>query len=244
MVLNLVGLGAIVFFPLSFYISAFRGAHAALQAERLRTEALVANMLPASVASRLKAGERLIADELSDVVVLFADVVGFTAVTERLPAEQIVRWLNDIFTSFDRLTEEKGLDKIKTVGDSYMVAGGITAGDGPALQTMAELALAMRVVSRDMSIDDGMPVQLRFGMDVGPVIAGVVGEQMLAYDLYGDVVNTASRMASHGSPDRIHVTGRVRAGLDGRYCFESTGGVQVKGKGEMETFYLERAPGG
>ena len=239
-VMNMVGLVTIVYFPLAFYIMAYGRAHDALQAERRRSERLMISLLPASVASRLKAGEQVIADQLSGVAVLFADMVGFTSATERLPAQEIVRRLNEAFTVFDRLTEARGLDKIKTIGDSYMVAGGITSDDPQSVHDVADLALAMRESAKSLSIDAANPLQLRFGIDVGPVIAGVVGEQMLVYDIYGDVVNTASRMASHGTPNQIHVTGRVRARLDGEFELESRGSIPIKGKGEMETFFLER----
>jgi guanylate cyclase len=240
-VLNIIGVILVLYFPLSFYIRAFDRTHAALQDERLRSDRLIADMLPPSVVARLKAGERLIADELTDVVVLFADVVGFTSVIERLPAERIVRGLNEIFREFDRLTAESRLQKIKTIGDAYMVAGGISTTDTQTVAAMADLALTMRSASRQLSIDGETLVRFRFGMDVGPVIGGVMGDNMLSYDLYGDVVNTASRMASHGDPDRIQVTDRVRARLDGAFRLESRGLVSLKGKGEAETFFLERS---
>lgn len=243
MVLNIVGVVVIVYFPLSFYITAFGRAHDALQAERQRSDQLMDSLMPARIAARLKAGEKVIADQLSGVGVLFADIVGFTSVAQRLPAEQIVRRLNRAFTSFDRLCDKFGLVKIKTIGDSYMVAAGLSADDPRSVHVLADLALAMREAAHDLTIDGESPLQLRFGIDVGPVIAGVVGEHMLSYDLYGDVVNTANRMASHGTPGRIHVTDRVRARCDGEFLFENRGSIEVKGKGHMETFFLEGRAG-
>lgn len=240
MVLNIVGVVTIIYFPLAFFIAAFRRAHDALQIERRRSDQLMTRLLPAPVVARLKAGERAIADELSSVAVLFADMVGFTPATEKVPARDIVRRLNLAFTVFDRLADERGLDKIKTIGDSYMVAGGISTDDPGNLLAVADLALAMRDAADSLSIDGATPLQLRFGVDVGAVIGGVVGQDMLSYDIYGDVVNTASRMASHGSPNRIHVTDRVRSRLDGEFAFEAREPISVKGKGMMETFFLER----
>ena len=239
MVLNVVGLVTIMYFPLSFYISAYERAHDALETERQRSDSVLANLMPDPIVSRLKAGEILIADQLPDVAVLFADVVGFTSATERVPAKLIVARLNEVFSVFDRLVEDRSVDKIKTIGDSYMVAAGLSGSAENSVHAVAELALAMREAAGVLSIDGDSPLQLRFGIDAGPVIAGVVGEQMLAYDLYGDVVNTASRMASHGEPNRIQVTESIRARLDGEFQFESRGSISIKGKGDMKTFFLE-----
>jgi len=209
-----------------------------LQAEQERSERLLLNVLPAPIAARLKQGEAVIADRFPEVTVLFADLVDFTASSDRSSPERVVQVLADLFTAFDRLAARHGLEKIKTVGDAYMVAGGLPKPRPDHAQAVAQMALALREeVVRHLD-PAGRPLQLRIGIDSGPVVAGVIGTAKFSYDLWGDTVNTASRMESTGVPGCIQVTERVRRRLCGRYRFQRRGPVQVKGKGELVTWFL------
>lgn len=229
-VLNLSGVSGVVWLVLRYYI---RGS----AREREKSDRLLLNVLPAPIARRLKSGERPLADRFDEVAVLFADLVDFTPLSERLTPEETVEWLDGLFSAFDEVTERLGLEKIKTVGDAYMVVAGLPEPQVDAAGAIAEMALELQSLMVDHSSPKG-PVRLRIGVDVGPVVAGVIGTHKFAYDLWGDVVNTASRMESHGVPGRIQVTPRVKERLDGSYLFEPRGVVEVKGKGTMETYFL------
>jgi class 3 adenylate cyclase len=218
-----------------------RGLHRAyrlLEAERARSEGLLRNMLPEPIAERLKRQQRVIADAFGEVTVLFADIVGFTEHAARTPPEATVTLLNELFSQFDVLTETRGLEKIKTVGDAYMVAGGLPDPMPDHAGAVAELALEMLNVATGRSLPDGGPVRLRIGLASGPVVAGVIGRRRLSYDLWGDTVNTASRMETSGVPGCIQVTERTRDLLGDRYLFQERGRIQVKGKGAMRTYFL------
>ena len=212
--------------------------HRLHESERARSEGLLRNMLPAPIAERLKQREELIADAFGEVTVLFADIVGFTEHAQRTPPEATVALLNDLFTRFDALTEAHGLEKIKTIGDAYMVAGGLPDPMPDHAVAVAELALGMLEVAAQRRLPDGGPVRLRIGVDSGPVVAGVIGTRKFSYDLWGDTVNTASRMQSAGVAGCIHVTQRARQLFGDRYLFRERGRIQVKGKGEMRTYLL------
>jgi class 3 adenylate cyclase len=209
-----------------------------LQAEQERSEALLLNVLPAPIAARLKQGEAVIADRFPEVTVLFADLVDFTASSDRSSPERVVQVLADLFTAFDRLAARHGLEKIKTVGDAYMVAGGLPTPRPDHAEAVAEMALALREEAGRHLDPAGRPLQLRIGIDSGPVVAGVIGTAKFSYDLWGDTVNMASRMESTGVPGCIQVTERTWRRLRGRYRFERRGPVQVKGKGELVTWFL------
>jgi class 3 adenylate cyclase len=215
-----------------------RRAYRLLEAERARSEGLLRNMLPASIAERLKQRQEVIADASPQVTVLFADIVDFTAHAARSPPVATVALLNELFSQFDALTEARGLEKIKTVGDAYMVAGGLPDPMPDHAGAVAELALEMLNVAAGRSFPEGGPVRLRIGLDSGPVVAGVIGRQRFSYDLWGDTVNTASRMETSGVPGCIQVTERTRDLLGERYLFQERGRIQVKGKGEMPTYLL------
>jgi class 3 adenylate cyclase len=217
---------------------ALAGEHRLLEAERARSERLLRNMLPEPIAARLKQREELIAERFQEVTVLFADIVGFTEQARRIPPEVTVALLNDLFSQFDALTEAHGLEKIKTVGDAYMVAGGLSDPGPDPPGAVAELALGMLEVVAHRNLPGGGPVRLRIGVDSGPVVAGVIGRRKLSYDLWGDTVNTASRMESGGVPGCVQVTERTRDLLGERYLFRERGRVQVKGKGAMRTYLL------
>jgi class 3 adenylate cyclase len=209
-----------------------------LQAEQQRSEQLLLNILPAPVADRLKQGEQVIADRFPEVTVLFADLVDFTASSDRSSPERVVRVLADLFTALDRLAERHGLEKIKTIGDAYMVVGGLPVPRADHAEAVADMALALREeVPRHVDAD-GQPLAVRIGIDTGPVVAGVIGRRKFSYDLWGDTVNTASRMESRGVAGCIQVTERAYRRLRDRYRFERRGPVQVKGKGELVTWFL------
>jgi class 3 adenylate cyclase len=212
--------------------------HRLLLAEQERSERLLLNVLPAPIAARLKQREDVIADGFPDVTVLFADLVDFTRRSERIAPERVVALLNDLFTIFDQFAQHEGLEKIKTVGDAYMVAGGLPEPQPDHARAVAEMALAIRDEVARHADPSGQPLQVRIGIDTGPVVAGVIGRDKFIYDLWGDTVNTASRMESHGVPGCIQVTPRTYQRLRGAYRFERRGPIDVKGKGEMVTWFL------
>jgi class 3 adenylate cyclase len=209
-----------------------------LDLEREKSERLLLNVLPASIATRLKRTEGVIADGFPDVTVLFADIVEFTRRSERISPEQVVEVLNDLFSAFDRLARQRGLEKIKTIGDAYMVVGGLPEPRPDHAEAVAEMALAMLEEVAERSDPSGQPLQVRIGIDTGPVVAGVIGTSRFSYDLWGDTVNTASRMESHGVPGCIQVTVRAYGRLRDRYRFQRRGPIPVKGKGDVVTYFL------
>jgi class 3 adenylate cyclase len=210
----------------------------ALTLEQERSERLLRNILPAPIATRLKQREDVIADGFAEVTVLFADLVGFTRRSQRNRPQQVVQFLDELFSAFDQLTRRQGLEKIKTIGDAYMVAGGLPEPRPEHAEAVAELALAIREeVPRHLD-PDGQPLAVRIGIDTGPVVAGVIGQDKFSYDLWGDTVNTASRMESSGVPGCIQVTERTYRRLRDGYRFERRGPIQVKGKGKMVTYFL------
>jgi class 3 adenylate cyclase len=212
--------------------------HRLLLAEQDRSERLLLNVLPAPIAARLKDTDGVIADRFPDVSVLFADIVDFTWRSQRISPEQVVEALNDLFSVFDELAQERGLEKIKTIGDAYMVVGGLPEPRPDHAEAIAEMALAMRDEVARRSEPGGRPLAVRIGIDTGPVVAGVIGRSKFSYDLWGDTVNTASRMESHGIPGHIQVTARTCERLRDGYRFERRGPVDVKGKGEILTYLL------
>jgi class 3 adenylate cyclase len=210
----------------------------AVERANRENEALLLNILPAPIAERLRQGERIIADRFDEINLLFADIVGFTQLSSRMSADELVSVLNDVFSLFDDLVEVHDLEKIKTIGDAYMVVGGLTRGDSDHTARVADMALdlAARVGSLPAAVRTG--IEFRIGIHVGPAVAGVIGRRKFIYDVWGDTVNTASRMEAHGAPGRIHVAGAVVERLRDRYAFESRGIVDIRGKGPMATFFL------
>lgn len=209
-----------------------------IQNEQEVSEKLLLNILPASIAVELKGGREIIAQHHSEVGVLFADLVGFTPLTARIPADQLVCLLDEIFSAFDDLCERYGLEKIKTIGDSYMVCGNLPEAHPEHLEHLAAMALDMMTTIRELPSAEGMQLRLRIGMDVGPVVAGVIGKRKFSYDLWGDVVNTASRMESSAEPGEIRVTAVVEQELRGKFLFNAMPDAEIKGKGRMSTFRL------
>ncbi len=212
--------------------------HALLVAEQERSESLLLNVLPASIADRLREREELIADGFADVTVMFADLVEFTVSSDGVCPGEVVQELNSLFTVFDELVERHGLEKIKTIGDAYMVAGGVPDPRPDHAKAVAQMALAVRDAVAGRLDPSGRPLEMRIGIDTGPVVAGVIGRHKFSYDLWGDTVNTASRMESHGVPGRIQVTERTYHRLKDDFEFERRGPVEIKGKGEMVTWFL------
>ncbi|MEM6503607.1 MAG: adenylate/guanylate cyclase domain-containing protein [Cyanobacteria bacterium P01_C01_bin.89] len=229
-------------------------AEAALRISQAETERLLLNILPESVADQLRNVDQTkgsdmetvfgsrratIAEDFPEVTVMFADIVGFTALADKLPPLELVQSLNQIFSRFDRLTEAYNLEKIKTIGDSYMVVGGLPELRTDHAQAIASMALDMQETLGQLNQEQGKSFQIRIGIHTGPVVAGVIGLKKFAYDLWGDTVNVASRMESHGEPGRIQVSEVTYNRLKGDYIFKPRGEIKVKGKGGMTTYFLQ-----
>jgi adenylate cyclase len=209
-----------------------------LRAVRQQSEALLLNILPAPIAERLKASPEVIADSFEAVTVVFADIVGFTTLSTKITPEELVRMLDGIFTEFDRLADERGLEKIKTIGDAYMVAAGLPVPCADHAIRAAHMALDMIAALARFDERTKNDLRIRIGMHSGPVVAGVIGRRKFIYDLWGDTVNTASRMESHGVPGRVQLTSETRAALGDSFALEDRGIVEVKGKGPLRTWLL------
>jgi class 3 adenylate cyclase len=209
-----------------------------LEKERDRSERLLLNILPVSIAERLKQRQETIADGFAEVTVLFADIAGFTRLAATRSPREVVDLLNDIFSEFDHLAEKHGVEKIKTIGDAYMAAAGLPKHTPDHAEAIVELALDMQdAVARRGVIGEG-PISLRIGINTGPVVAGVIGMKKFIYDVWGDTVNTASRMESHGVAGGIHLTEETYRRLKHAYRMEERGNLKIKGKGEMRTYLL------
>lgn len=202
-------------------------------------ERLLLNILPSAIAERLKAGDELIADKFAEVTVLFADIVEFTKLAASMAAPSLVELLNDLFTRFDLAASELGIEKIKTIGDAYMAVCGLPEVCADHSERIVKMAQRLIEISRQFSAERGISLQLRVGANSGPVVAGIIGRRKFIYDLWGDTVNVASRMESSGVPDAVQVTRPVFERLQDRYSFEARGAVNVKGKGQVETWLLK-----
>ncbi|MGB0562949.1 MAG: adenylate/guanylate cyclase domain-containing protein, partial [Spirulinaceae cyanobacterium] len=211
---------------------------AELQQEKDRSEHLLLNILPAPIAEQLKISEASTAEYFEAATILFADIVGFTSFAARVEPLTLVNQLNQIFSRFDQLVDDYGLEKIKTIGDAYMVVGGLPLPRPDHADAIANLALAMQQHMAAQTDDLGNPLQLRIGINTGPVIAGVIGLKRFRYDLWGDSVNIASRMESHSEPGRIQVTAATYQALTDQFELDVRGSIPVKGRGEMTTYWL------
>jgi class 3 adenylate cyclase len=213
-------------------------AEAALRNEQDRAENLLLNILPRSIADRLRADSSTIADQFAEASILFADVVDFTPLSDRLQPAEVVGILDRLFTHFDSLADRYGVEKIKTIGDCYMVAAGVPTPRADHARVMARMALDMREAMRSRDAVGHLGLELRIGINSGPVVAGVIGRKRFLYDLWGDAVNMASRMESQGMPGRIQVTRATYELLRDEFDLEPRGTVPIKGKGDVETWYL------
>jgi adenylate cyclase len=221
----------VVFVFASFFVQSMRY-------ERERSNKLLLNIMPEETAQALKSRGGTIAEKYDNVCILFADIVNFTDYSSRKEPEEIVFTLNEIFTLFDKLVDDEGLEKIKTIGDAYMVAGGLSDRVSDSPRRMADLALKMMTSIAGFNRSEGTPFALRIGLHIGPVVAGVIGKSKFAYDLWGDAVNVASRMESTGIDGKIQVSDAFRQALKDEFAFEARGSVEVKGRGMMDTFFL------
>jgi class 3 adenylate cyclase len=210
-----------------------------IEQKNRENEALLLNILPGEIAARLKSGEHEIADSFAEVTVLFGDIVGFTALSSRTSAPEVVEMLNGLFSKFDEAAEDLGIEKIKTIGDCYMAVCGLPRPCSDHADRMARMALRMMEATRQFGLKKGLNLQLRIGLNSGPVVAGVIGVTKFIYDLWGDTVNMASRMESTGVPGQIQVTRSVYEYLKTDFDFECRGFIQVKGKGEIEAWLLQ-----
>lgn len=209
--------------------------HKMLQLEQEKSERLLLNILPKPVAERLKQSPEVIAERFEEVTVLFVDIVGFTSLSAQISPEELVGLLNQVFSMFDGLAGKHGLEKIKTIGDAYMAVAGLPTPRPDHAEAVANMALELQ---GKIAAIAGERLQVRIGIHSGPVVAGVIGKKKFSYDLWGDTVNTASRMESHGLTGSIQVTEATYQRLQGRYRFEPRGPIQVKGKGEISTYLL------
>jgi class 3 adenylate cyclase len=227
---NLIAFGVLTFVVTVYFVR---------ERDRFQKESddLLHNILPDEIAARLKASTSMVADSFESASVLFADVVDFTPMSAGMSAGDLVTLLNDIFTTFDAFVEELGLEKIKTVGDEYMVASGVPVPRRDHAEAVADLALRLRdhVASKKF---EGRTIRLRIGINSGPVVAGIIGTHKFAYDLWGDVVNTASRMQSEGVPGSIQISRSTFSLIENRFVCQRRGLIPVKGKGEMDTYIL------
>jgi guanylate cyclase len=236
--LNVIGAASVAFTLLAVFAQQRNAALTALRAEQEKSEALLVNILPGSIAARLKAASQTIADHFDATSILFADVVDFTPLSQRLSPAEMVGILDRLFSHFDALVERHGLEKIKTVGDCYMAAAGVPDPHRDHARRAALLALDMREAVATSAVAGREGLELRIGINSGPVVAGVIGRKRFLYDLWSDAVNTASRMESHGTPGEIQITRETYELLKDEFVCRRRGRIPVKGKGEMETWYL------
>ena len=223
----------------NFMVDSIRKQSKEIHQKNKENERLLLNILPGPIARRLKQGEKTISDYFPEVTVLFADIVGFTVLSDSIPPDEVVNLLNRLFIKFDKAARKLGIEKIKTIGDCYMAAAGLSieVDDPPA--AMVKMAHKMLRAVDQVNAKEGSSLRIRIGIHCGPVVAGVIGKSKFIYDLWGDTVNLASRMESHGIPDRIHVTEAVYERVKDNCALEARGIIEVRGKGKLSTYLIE-----
>jgi adenylate cyclase len=238
-VLNIGAASAVVFGLLRYFVRENRRINGLVQLEQDKSERLLTNLLPREVAQLLKNSDQTVAEQYDSVSILFADVVGFTPLTESLEPNDVVEMLNTIFTGFDELVSGCGAEKIGTIGDSYMVVAGAPHRDSDHAAILADLALNMMRVAQSNTSTTGPKLTFRMGINTGPVIAGVIGTTRLHYDVWGDAVNVASRLESHGVPGKIQIGRTTHDAIYDRFHCVHRGAIPIKGKGQVDTWFLE-----
>ncbi len=237
--MNIIGTACILYAVMRYFQSQKERTLLALNLEQARSERLLLNILPKSIANRLKNNDMRIADSHESVTILFADIVGFTVMTASMPPAALVDLLSQLFSRFDRLADQHDLEKIKTIGDGYMVVGGAPLGRDDHATVVAQLAIEMQQALTTFNAETGKKLQMRIGISGGAVVAGVIGTSKFAYDIWGDPVNMASRMEKTGLPDTIQVSEFTYNLLKDSHTFEPRGLIEIKGKGEVNTYFLK-----
>lgn len=239
--LNFIGISLIGFLTLFYLVQKIEKlseSNNLLSDEKVKSEELISQLLPEEIAMRLKNESRVITDSFDEVTVLFADMVGFTELSSKLTPIELVDILNVIFSSLDRIIDNYGMEKIKTMGDAYMAASGIPTPSTDSAEIAANVALRFMEEVKKFSDMSGIDIKVRIGLHTGPVVAGVIGIKKTVYDLWGDTVNIAARMEHHGIPDKIQVTRSTYNLLKDNFSFVPRGHIEVKGKGPMDTYIL------
>ena len=238
--LNLIGPAAFAFVVLRFAVARTEQLIDQLGAERAKSDALLLNVLPAGIAAALRDGPRTIADHREEVTVLFADITGFTPMSAQMSPDDLVEMLNEVFSEFDRIVARWGVEKIKTIGDCYMVAAGVPHPRADHAEVLTRVAVELRDLMQRRRFG-GRQLALRIGLNSGPVVAGVIGTSKFSYDLWGDAVNTASRMESHAAHGTIQITESTFARIRHAFACEARGTVDVKGKGALKVWHVMHA---
>lgn len=236
--INVGGVALILYVVMRYFQAQTENAMVALVSEQGKTDRLLLNILPKAIAERLKQSRDRIADKYDSVTILFADLVGFTTISADMPADDLVEMLSRVFSSFDELAEKHGAEKIKTIGDAYMVVCGAPETRQDHANAIADLALDMIQKLEEIAQSSHLHLMMRIGINSGPVIAGVIGSAKFSYDLWGDTVNLASRMEHYGVPGRIHVSESSYQLLKNQYQFEAREPIDVKGKGVLQSYFL------
>ncbi|MFM9836314.1 MAG: adenylate/guanylate cyclase domain-containing protein [Methylophilaceae bacterium] len=237
--MNIMGTACILYGVMRYFQNQKERTLQELSLEQARSEKLLLNILPKSIATRLKDNDMRIADSHEAVTVLFADIVGFTKLTASMSPAELVELLSQLFSRFDILAEQYGLEKIKTIGDGYMVIGGAPVGLDEHASVIAKLAIEMQHALATFNVETGKKLQMRVGISSGPVVAGVIGTSKFAYDIWGDPVNMASRMEQTAPPGAIQVSEATQKLIKKDYKLEARGLIEVKGKGEVNTYLLK-----